>query len=72
MVKSNFMCFGFRGGQISPLMHVALYWLWFMQIVNMSAHHIQESQPQFENQIMAWVYVRGITCSTMYQKTPFC
>ena len=28
--------------------------------------------PQFENQIMAWVHVRSITSSTMYQKAPFC
>ena len=33
---------------------------------------IQESQPQFENQIMARVYVRRITRSTMYQKAPLC
>ena len=29
---------------------------------------IQESPPHFENQIMAQVYVRSITRSTMYQK----
>ena len=34
--------------------------------------HIQESPPQFENQIMAQVYIRSITRSTMYQKAPFC
>ena len=33
---------------------------------------IQESPPQFENWIMARVYVRSITRSTMYQKAPFC
>ena len=32
----------------------------------------RESQPQFENQIMARVYVRSITHSTMYQKASFC
>ena len=32
---------------------------------------IQESLPQFENRIMARVYVRSITPSTMYQKAPF-
>ena len=31
-----------------------------------------ESPPQLENQIMARVYVRSITRSTMYQKAPFC
>ena len=33
---------------------------------------IRESPPQFKNQIMAHVYVRSITGSTMYQKAPFC
>ena len=33
---------------------------------------IQESQPQFENRIMAGVYLRGIMRSTMYQKALFC
>ena len=33
---------------------------------------IRESLPQFENQIMARVYVRSIMRSTMYQKAPFC
>ena len=33
---------------------------------------IQESPPQFENRIMAPVYVRNNTHSTMYQKAPFC
>ena len=33
---------------------------------------IQESRPQFQNRIMAPVYVRSITRSTMYQKAPFC
>ena len=33
---------------------------------------IRESPPQFENRIMARVYVRSITRSTMYQKAPFC
>ena len=33
---------------------------------------IQESPPQFENQIMARVYVRSIMHSTMNQKAPFC
>ena len=32
---------------------------------------IRESPPQFENRIMARVYVRSITRSTMYQKAPF-
>ena len=32
---------------------------------------IRESQPQFENRIMARVYVRSITRSTMYQKLHF-
>ena len=33
---------------------------------------IQENPPQFENQIMAWVYIRSITRSTnLYQKAPF-
>ena len=32
---------------------------------------IRESPPQFENRIMAWVYVRSITRSTMCQKPPF-
>ena len=31
---------------------------------------IRESPPQFENPIMAGVYVRSITRSTMYQKAP--
>ena len=30
--------------------------------------HIRESPPQFENRIMARMYVRSITRSTMYQK----
>ena len=30
---------------------------------------IWESPPQFENRIMAQVYVRSITRSTMYQKS---
>ena len=33
---------------------------------------IRESLPQFENRIMARVYVRSITRCTMYQKAPFC
>ena len=33
---------------------------------------IRKSQPQFENRIMARVYVRSIVGSTMYQKAPFC
>ena len=33
---------------------------------------IRESQPQFENRIMARVYERSIMRSTMYQKAPFC
>ena len=33
---------------------------------------IRESPPKFENRIMAKVYVRSITRSTMYQKAPFC
>ena len=33
---------------------------------------IRESLSQFENQIMALVFVRSITRSTMYQKAPFC
>ena len=32
----------------------------------------RESPPPFENQIMAWVYVRGIMRSTMCQNAPFC
>ena len=33
---------------------------------------IRESPQQFENQIMARVYVRSITRRTKYQKAPFC
>ena len=35
---------------------------------------IREGQPQIENRIMAQMYVRSITRSTMYmyQKAPFC
>ena len=33
---------------------------------------LRESLPQFENQIMAWVYVKSIKRSTMYQKASFC
>ena len=33
---------------------------------------IQECPPQFEERIMARVYVRSITRSTMNQKAPFC
>ena len=33
---------------------------------------IRESPPQLENRIMAQVYVRSITRSTMYQKARFC
>ena len=37
---------------------------------------IRESPPQFENRIMAQMYVRSITrrttCTCMYQKAPFC
>ena len=32
---------------------------------------IRESPPQFENRNMAWVFVRSITGSTMYQRDPF-
>ena len=32
---------------------------------------IWESTSQFENRIMPLVYIRSITCSTMYQKAPF-
>ena len=32
---------------------------------------IRESPPQFENRIMARVYVKSIICSTMYQRAPF-
>ena len=32
---------------------------------------IRESPPQLENRIMARVYERSITRSTMYQKAPF-
>ena len=39
---------------------------------NQTAPDIQESPPQFENPIMARVYVRSTTRSTMYQKAPFC
>ena len=35
-------------------------------------NNIQESPPQFENQIMVRVYVSSITGSTMCQKAPFC
>ena len=31
---------------------------------------IRESPPQFENRIMAWVYVRSISRSAIYQKAP--
>ena len=34
--------------------------------------YIWESPPQFDNQIMARVYVRIIMRSTMYQKALFC
>ena len=33
---------------------------------------IRESPLQFENRIMARVYMRSIMRSTMYQKAPFC
>ena len=33
---------------------------------------IRENPPQFENPIMARVYVRSIMRSTMYQEAPFC
>ena len=33
---------------------------------------IRESPPQIENRIMARVYVRSITRSSMFQKAPFC
>ena len=39
---------------------------------NFTLRTIRESPPQFENRIMARVYVRSITRSTMYQKAPFC
>ena len=39
---------------------------------SVSSFYIRESPPQFENQIMARVYVRSIMRSTMYQKAPFC
>ena len=43
------------------------------ELVNIvTERNIRESLPQFENQIMARVYVRKITRSTMYQKAPFC
>ena len=39
---------------------------------NETISSIRESPPQFENPIMAQVFVRSITPSTMYQKVPFC
>ena len=36
---------------------------------SVSSSRIRESLPQLENRIMARVYVRSITHSTMYQKT---
>ena len=38
----------------------------------MRLYIIRESSPQFENRIMARVYVRSITRSIMYQKAPVC
>ena len=45
------------------------YFIWWL-VTSMQC--IRESPPQFENRIMAQVYVRSITHSTMYQKAPFC
>ena len=48
-------------------------WLYYKTFANFSAGVlIRESPPQSENRIMAPVYVRSITRSTMYQKAPFC
>ena len=41
-------------------------------ILFLMAKALPECPPQFDNQIMAQVYVRSITLSTMYQKAPFC
>ena len=37
-------------------------------ILKVTLYTIRESPPQFENRIMARVYIRSITRSTMYQK----
>ena len=42
------------------------------EFLRLGAWPIQESPPQFENRIMARVYIRNITRSTMFQKAPFC
>ena len=43
-----------------------------IQVIHIyNVYHIRESPPQFENRIMARVYVRSIMRSTMYQKAPF-
>ena len=43
-----------------------------MAVIMHSLCSIPKGPPQFENQIMAWVYVRSIMPSTMYQKASFC
>ena len=46
------------------------------QSINLPTSHIiiriRESPPELENQIMARVYERSITRSTVYQQAPFC
>ena len=44
----------------------------FLKFYIYTQNIIQLSLPQFENWLMAWVYVRSIMGSTMYQKAPFC
>ena len=44
----------------------------FILTIYIASQTICESPPQFENPIMARVYVRSITRSTLYQEAPFC
>ena len=65
------MCWGGGGGGSNNVFHREPYGPpsrsnWIGPIA------IRESPPQFENRIMARVYVRSIMRSTMYQKAPFC
>ena len=42
------------------------------EFLRLGAWPIRVSPPQFENRIMARVYIRSIARCTMYQKAPFC
>ena len=60
------------GTFLSVNLHVQVSWFVFVTVYSALGTIIRESPSQFKNRIMAQVYVRSITRSTMYQKAPFC